>query len=401
MKSGIKTFNGQKLTEAREARGLTMTTLAEFVGVTRSAITRYEKGHSAPSAGTLDSFATVLRIPTSFFLHSAEEEERDILFYRSLSSQTKIERLKAERKHQWLKDVTEYVQKSVRLPAPNVPALSNAEAPERMNSKMIQDLARKIRRHWGLGDGPISNVTLLLENNGVIISKLTLDTDKMDGYSGFNKKTGMPYITIARDKESAVRSRLDLAHELGHLVLHRNIPDNLIKNPVHNKVIESQAFEFASNFLMPEETFASEITAISLESLKAMKTRWLVSIAAMLYRINSLGWTTEEEKKRLWISYSRRGWQRNEPLDDEIEEELPRILSKSFNLILEKKATSAGQILSDLRLSAVDVAELAGMDETLLNREQTPSVSLLHSTKGDLKETVEYTVQSSLVQGIN
>ena len=112
----------------------------------------------------------------------------------------------------------------------------------------------------------------------------------MDAYSSFDSASATPYVTIAYDKNSAVRSRFDMAHELGHLVLHRELDHRVVGNPVHHKVIESQANAFAAEFLMPSDSFAADLRVISLDALKGLKRRWGVSIGAMLHRLPDLGW---------------------------------------------------------------------------------------------------------------
>ena len=62
----------------------------------------------------------------------------------------------------------------------------------------------------------------------------------MDGFSGWDVVSNTPYIILGDDKGSAVRSRFDVAHELGHLILHRNLSPKCIHNPVNNKLIESK-----------------------------------------------------------------------------------------------------------------------------------------------------------------
>lgn len=206
-----------------------------------------------------------------------------------------------------------------------------------IDADVIEDVADQTRKAWGLGNGPISDVTLLLENNGVIISKVTLGTIYMDGFSGWDVASNTPYIILGDDKGSAVRSRFDVAHELGHLILHRNLSPECIHNPVNNKLIESQAYSFAKAFLLPANIFAEDLYVVSLDSLRALKIKWLVSIGAMLYRAQDLELTSGKQAKSLWVNYTRRGWKLKEPLDDELVPEYPRLLRRAFELIIKKR----------------------------------------------------------------
>jgi len=52
--------------------------------------------------------------------------------------------------------------------------------------------------------------------------------------------------------------------------------------------------------------------------LYSLKPKWKVSIGVMIKRLENLDIISEDEAKRLWINYNRRGWRREEPLDNDI-----------------------------------------------------------------------------------
>ena len=66
MRVGTPGFVGSRLREAREARLLRGNDLAEMVGVTRAAISSFERGHSSPSPTTLDRIAEKLNFKIAF-----------------------------------------------------------------------------------------------------------------------------------------------------------------------------------------------------------------------------------------------------------------------------------------------------------------------------------------------
>ena len=363
MKTGMASFRGERLSEAREARGLTVAVLAELLGVNRNSVGKYERESISPSGPVVARIAEILRIPMGFFFKPGVPVS-DTLFYRSMSANTKIARLRAERKYGWLKQLLAYVQFFIRTPSTSLPALTVPDDLYAIDNHFIESAAIMARKTWGLGDGPISDVMLLLENKGIVVSKIYVDSVYMDGYSSIDSKTGQAFIVLASDKGAAVRSRFDLAHELGHLTLHSHLPQSVVKNFANTKLLEEQAYAFAGAFLMPEQALAQDLWVVTLDSLKDLKTRWRVSIGALLYRVGSLGWLTEEQKRGLWINYSRRGWKRNEPLDDTLEAETPRILPRAFQMIAERVGVSTGQIAADLLLDPTDISELAGLSES-------------------------------------
>lgn len=402
MPAGTPNFIGDRLREAREARGLTEATLAESVGVTRASISLYETGKASPQVEVLVRLTAVLRMPQAFFLQPVTRTVSDNLFYRSLSGATKMDRLKAKRRYSWLTEITSYLRGFVRFPPVRMPTIVAPAHPSSIDADFIESAAAQTRQAWGLGNGPISNVALLLENNGAILSRMSLGTRNMDGFSGWNVDTTTPYAILGNDKDSAARSRFDLAHELGHLVLHRDLAPHHITDPPHHTLIESQAHRFAGAFLLPSETFSEDLYVVSLDSLRALKGKWLVSIAAMLHRAGDLDIVTGAARTRLWTNYNRRGWKLKEPLDDELQPEKPRLLRRAFELIVKTGVHPPEQIVTDLCLSPFDIQELACIQENLLkDRSQMTLVTEEPERSQDLAITTLYVMQGELPLNLN
>ena len=122
----------------------------------------------------------------------------------------------------WLKKIVGFVKTNIRFPEVNIPLYSTADF-QRMGNEDIEEIAIKARRFWGLGDGPISNVTLLAENNGVIASRFELGAATLDAFSVWSDLDGIPFMILGADKEPAVRSPYDVAHELGPVLLHKYV----------------------------------------------------------------------------------------------------------------------------------------------------------------------------------
>ena len=402
MSVGTPGFVGERLKEAREARGLTGVALSDLVGVKRASISLYEIGKASPQFDVFLKLSTVLNIPRAFFLRPPTQPDTDSLFYRSISAATKSDRLKARRKYTWLKEITSYLRGYVRFPHVKIPQLDVPSEMAAIDTNVIALAASETRKFWGLKNGPISDVTLLLENNGVIVSKVTLDTMRMDGFSSWDANSKTPYVIMGDDKGSAVRSRFDAAHELGHLVLHRNLPSQSISNPIYNSAIEAQANEFAGTFLLPEETFAEDLDFVSLDSLKSLKSKWLVSIGAMLHRAAVLDMTTEKQIKGLWVNYTRRGWRTKEPLDDQLVPEYPRLLRRAFELIINKGVQEPEQIISDLCLSSSDISELSCVKESLLSTHAHARNLMIEDLNNrNLSSTEEYHIGREVHQNLN
>ena len=366
MRSGTPEFRSNRLKAAREARSLTGAALAELAGVTRSAISQYERGEQTPSPAVLQRIATALNLPARHFCLDTIEVSAPV-FYRSFASALKRSRLRAERRLEWLQEIVQFLANCVEFPKVNIPSVDLGSDVLSLSDDRIEDIATTVRRAWGLGDGPISNVVRLAENNGIIAARQFFDTKKLDAFSCWQHVQKNPLVVLSTDKDCAVRSRFDLAHEIGHLVLHRDIQAGRLTNKDDFKRIEAQANRFAGAFLLPAKTFLRELFSLTPEAFLAQKERWKTSVALMVKRCESLGVFNEEMGHRLWINLGRRGWRTREPLDDSLEIEQPMFLSRSFELLLSTGPTVRDHILSQLPWSASEIEAIAGLVDGILD----------------------------------
>ena len=253
------------------------------------------------------------------------------------------------------------------FPESRFPVLNLPTDPIELSDDEIDEAAAEVRRFWNMGDGPIANMVLLLENQGAVIARDKLSAETLDGLSEFVAEDKRPYIIVGTDKGSPARWRFDLAHELGHVVLHAHVRPELLVRAEHFKRIEEQAHRFAGAFLLPLEPFAEDFFSADLDTLVAIKPKWKVSIAMMITRASRAGLIDDSTARRLWINSSRRGWRREEPYDDVMEVEEPRLLRRSFELILQNGTQTAEDVVARLALSLPDVESLAGLTRGFLS----------------------------------
>lgn len=361
MKPGSPGFVGDRLRGAREARGLTAISLAEIVSVSRQAISQYERGDGTPRPDVLERLASTLNLPPRFFFLSTDATEGGPVFFRSLSAATKAARAKAVRRLEWVRRIRDHVEHFVDLPAVELPDLSVTGDPLALTDEQIESLAVDAREHWRLGNAPVSNMVWLLENAGVVVARGDLEAEKLDAFSQWSPSAGRPVVFLTAGKHAATRSRLDAAHELGHLLLHRSVDPKRIGNPIVHKVIERHAFRFGAALLLPPRAFARDFYAANLDVLRNLKSRWGASIGMMLMRAAQLEYIPEEQASRLWMQYGRRGWKQREPLDDSLEIERPALLRRAIELVLDQRLQTPAELLDDLCLPPTDVEDLAAL----------------------------------------
>ncbi len=365
MPSASPGFIGSRLREARETRQMSSAGLAELVGVTPQGMSQYEHGHNTPSPDVLTRLVKVLRFKVEFFFRPKDEAEQTI-FERSRSSATKATRQSARHRRAWLRDIVRYLEQFVHLPEVKVP--EHKEAWLRVSDEDIETVAQDVRREWRLGDGPISNVTLLVENHGVIVTLMPMNADHLDAFSMWDHLDHRAYIVLGDNGQSAFRTRFNVCHELGHLVLHRDVSPGEARDRRYFKVIEEQADRFAAAFLTPASTFSPEVSNPTLDVFRSLKPRWRTSIKMMVHRARELELIDHDEARRLYINYNRRGWHHQEPMDEQPMEE-PRLVRRVVETVVDNSIVSPAQIAAALPFNAEDIEQLAHLPYGYLDEE--------------------------------
>lgn len=360
MRLGTPGFVGERLVQAREARGLSAVTLAELIRVSPQSVSHYEQGKHSPSPEVMALLASALKFPRSFFLRPAPRPDGAAVFWRSNIGALKSARRRAEAKLVWFDEIMGFLAQFFDFPPVKLPDIDVKDF-RILDDEDIESAARRCREKWQLGCGPIPNVCRAMEERGIIVGRMRVDAAGLDAFSHWPAASLHPRVMLSTDKLNAARSRFDAAHELGHIVLHRGIDRKKINSPADFKLLENQAHRFASAFLLPSEMFARELWLPSIDSMLNLKERWGCSIAAMIMRSGHIGLLEGEDLRRAWINYTRRGWRAGEPLDDRVQEERPSLLRKSFEMLVKEGGQPPRQILLQLHLDADDVEELAGL----------------------------------------
>ena len=355
-----------RLREARLALRLNQTELARMVGVTRQSISAYELGTKTPEPNIMRALSESLEQPISFFTR------RDLPtfgpssanYYRKVGPDTKRRNVACATYADWLAQTAYAFVPWVNYPETNIPAFDPVSTDGHAYSDdEIERAAEEVRNHFGLGLGPISNVVRLLESKGVIMCRLKIPGERIDAFSFWRGERSFVFLTS--EKESAARSRFDVAHELGHLCLHRWVSAEDIEDTKVQKIVEREADRFAGAFLLPRKSFPNEVYSPRLMGFIDLKRRWKVSIQAMIYRCKDLRVFDEQQVVNLYKQISRKNWRTQEPLDGEngLPFEDPLLLSKVAKMVLEAKLVSADELRQKLGFSPSWIEHLTGLNQ--------------------------------------
>jgi len=356
-----------KLKEARIARGYTLTELAEKIGVSRQSVSKYESGLSVPSAPVFSEIVKALEFPLAFFYteNKISSKQEGPIYFRSLKSADRKNRDVSEIRAIWMNRVYSFVEQYIGFPKLNLPDFDDSLIKDAYSPDDINKIANILRGYWDIGDGPIDNLTFLLEKNGIIVTQIPINDSKIDAFSRWIGDK--PIIFLGSDKNCAVRSRFDLAHELGHAILHRHHHPSTLQDAKKLISIEKEANSFASAFLLPENSFSSEIMSTSLDHFIVLKKRWKVSIQAMIFRCNELGYLSDDQTLYLRKKISKLNMRKKEPLDDVLLPERPLALRQGIELLLDKGVLSKKDIRDTFNFPVSELEELLTLDHGTLS----------------------------------
>lgn len=379
MTIGVPGFQGRRLTEARLARGLFKNALGDMIGVSGTAITRYEEGTDSPQDFRVDDIASKLNFPRDFFFKPAWEAP-SVVHWRTRTSETKNAREMTEQRMNWLQEIFHFYEEFVAFPALDLPQIDLPDDFRLLTGDVIEKAANEVRDHWGLGRHPIPDAILALENAGIPVVGLSIASEKQDGFCFYSDELQRPFVGINSLHASAARARFDAAHELGHLILHRKVTREQSKSTLYHKVIEDQAHRFAGAFLFPSESFFSEVRHTSLDYLVHLKRRWGMSVGAMIYRAYSLDLLDDTEKSDLFTSMTRRRWRGKlrEPFDspDEMPLERPRMMRRAVEAILKEDVFSPNELIKEIALPSSEIEAISGLDTGILESTKTADLEI-------------------------
>lgn len=334
-------FSGSNLRLIRQYHGFSLEQVADTVGKTRQYIHKIEVGGATPTQELTIELANALGVAPDFFsddLPFVVSEE--IVHFRKLAStkvSTKYEMLARAEVFSRLVDLLE---DHLTLPPVSFPSYSTSQVDE------IEKITERCRSDWGLGFGPIDNVTRLAEKMGALVTSFESLSDEIDALS---IPLARPLIIRNSAKKSPCRMRFDIAHEIGHLILHEGITTG-------DRKTETEANRFASSFLIPRTSMMKFFpkfsgTRVNWKGLSEFKLEWKVSKAAIIYRAHQLNIIDDNQYKAAFLGLKRKGESIDEKEDNLIPHEAPALLEMAFGFMLNECGFSWEDIAKKINIS--------------------------------------------------
>jgi len=300
-------FN-QRLKQLRLSRGLSLNNLSVKMGglVTKQSLSKYETGKTYPSPTVLNKLASALGVKSAY-LFSEPKINVEFIAYRKgsglgIKEQRKIEACVSCSLEERIKlqELTGKLLKT-ELPVKEFKVNSIEE---------VENATNKMRERWQLGQDPIASITGVLEDHFVHVLEIG-PHKKFDGISAVARSNGdvIAAAVVSRSDIPGERQRLNLAHELGHIVL--NVSEDIDEEKV--------AFRFGAAFLFPKETvyreFGTKRAFVRQEELLLLKKRFGISLQSIIYRLHDLKIINDSHYKEWWRNINKLEWKKQEPCE--------------------------------------------------------------------------------------
>ena len=335
----MQKFNSEILILAREARYITQVELSAMLCVEQGTISKIEKEILTADDKLVEKISRALDFPVSFFYQERKVMTVEGHYRRKVSTPVKKMKQYAAQmtiaEWHFLKLMDEIELPETRLPTWDV----------------IEDgspamCAKHLRDFWKIPKGRVTNLTKLIEDNGIVI--IPLDLGEMSGFSTYINGN-IPVIYV-NSNLSPDRYRLTIAHELGHIIFHFGNKVSQERN------LESEAYEFAIELLVPEANIRPYFAKISIDKLADLKSYWYVSMQALLRYANTLGMVTQNQYKYLWIQMGSLGYRRNEPVS--IPKEKPGLIREIVNAYVADLGYSKEELASVLQMNVSELERI-------------------------------------------
>lgn len=343
--------NADMLRVARQLRGFQQGDAAERLGVSQAMLSRIENKLTAAGDDLIQRAAAAYDLPFTFFMQpdpmlGAPVSVHPMWRRKASVSAREMDQIIAELniRLMHLRRLMQAVEVEGTYPLPRIPIDEfNGDA---------EHVAGLVRAQWQLPAGPIPNLTRAVEAAGIVVVHSPLGGSAVDGVTF--SAPGLPPLIVLNINQPGDRMRFTLAHELGHLVMHHNQP---------NQDMEQQANDFASCLLMPARDIRSyfDQRRIDLRLFAELKPVWRASMASLLMRARSLNLLAYNQERYLWQQFSIAKIRLIEPAELNITPETGTVPSDLIDAHVDKLGYSIADLAGLLHIKPHELQSLYGL----------------------------------------
>ncbi len=336
-------FSHDRIQVACELRGWSLVELSNRANINYQTLIDLKKGRKEFNEELAQFLSRALNLPINFFIIKGSTPEESTLTFRAPRTLTKRRKLQIMSEYGLLSSAVKSLIEMSRMDGQSqwIPDVASKARPTADSIEHVAMLTRMILNLRS--SGPVPNVIRAFERGGMVVAPLQSSNlaDKQgrraDGIS--QPSSVVPVIGYYSHPDTGDRLRFTIAHEVGHLILHKYADTSLTW-----KIREDEANQFASAFLMPENDARNILKPyMNLTDLLSIKARWGISIAALITRATRLSIIDKDRQRSLMVQLSARHWRQHEPIHVEVESPI---------LLRQMVGSAFGEILSPTHIKA-------------------------------------------------
>lgn len=398
-------FIGDNLTNLRIMHGYSRKLLSEKLGVTEQAIWQYENAYTSPKMQIVNEMKRIFNVKSRYFytddmlarfMTPANVDPMNIAYRSKVLNM--ISKTQSEAKHvEYLDTFVNYITTKISHPTLKIIKLRD-EIIEYLNhseddrSTQIRYAAYLARKRLDLMETRNENLMFQIEKSGVFVFEKSIG-EEIDAYSLWTQND-RPYIILGNIKRSAVRRNFDIAHELGHLLLHYRLEFATLDRKEH-KNIENEANIFAGALLLPEDEFSIDMKEIAHvtnpDHYLDLKKKWKTSLQVLGYRASHLGIMNSKEHRNFYASMHRKDYLKVEPLDDVIPIQKPMKIKTMIDFISKKGLMDVRQMIEDdWKVEVSFFHHMTGIESDFFNKYMMKSLDFeikkIHNYKKQIRD---------------
>lgn len=298
-----------RIKRLRLVRRWDQSTLADKAGVSTATISNIELGRVTPTSEQLERVSAAFGYSMDFLTAELAMLPTTRPWLRAYADASKRE---ADARTSAATLAAEYVR-SLRLkPLPDLIPVFDAP----LDEDAIEDAAMELRHLAQIdSDAVVANAIRAVERVGCVVLPLESELGRHLGMSV--RSDQLPVVCVAKSGVPGDRQRWTVAHELGHLSLHGNLPPP--RDARDARRLEKEAHRFAADFLAPADALIDTLKTagglVTLRALAEIKAVWGVAIKALVHRFHELNVIDADHARSLYKQISARKWGTDEPVD--------------------------------------------------------------------------------------
>lgn len=346
---------GERIRMARLAAGLTLMAMGERLGLSHTAIQKFEKGVLTPSSDQILRLAQACQVRSEFFFRT---QQLTLTLLPPKGPQALGRAGMETLRRQVIAALEPRIELRQAFPVSPVPHfVAPARWPRQVTSMAeIEDLADALRAAWQMGQQAIAHVTRTLEMHGMLVVMLAPYPPDLGGLLGTVQTPDGPQapVMVIAEQMPFEQQRLAMAQLLGQCLL----TDRLAKGMRMDKACALFAGAWLAPAAAVREALGTTRAVLAWHELQILQAAFGLPLPSLLERVHQCGVISSSHHQAMQRQLRARGHRHLAP-ESGMPPERPTLHAQLVHRALAEK-----------RVSLAKAAEWLGQPMMQLQRER-------------------------------